>query len=204
MARTPKIVEDRSEQIIDAALRVFARKSFTKATNKDIAQEAGITPGLIYYYFESKEALFQALLERRSPLRLLSSLPEQAPDMPVEPFMRFILRQMLAFIEGEQFVGLIRVVLPEIIHSDNLYLSQTITEIFGRVIEIISTYFAAKVWSEELRPLDAELTAQLLISCLMGFVLRRQVIHDPLALALTHEQIIDTVVETMMQGMTPR
>lgn len=204
MARTPKIVEDRSEQIIDAALRVFARKGFTKATNKDIAQEAGITPGLIYYYFESKEALFQALLERRSPLRLLSSLPEQAPDMPVEPFMRFILRQMLAFIEGEQFVGLIRVVLPEIIHSDNLYLSQTITEIFGRVIEIISTYFAAKVWSEELRPLDAELTAQLLISCLMGFVLRRQVIHDPLALALTHEQIIDTVVETMMQGMTPR
>lgn len=204
MARTPKIVEDRSEQIIDAALRVFARKSFTKATNKDIAQEAGITPGLIYYYFESKEALFQALLERRSPLRLLSSLPEQAPDMPVEPFMRFILRQMLAFIEGEQFVGLIRVVLPEIIHSDNLYLSQTITEIFGRVIEIISTYFAAKVRSEELRPLDAELTAQLLISCLMGFVLRRQVIHDPLALTLTHEQIIDTVVETMMQGMTPR
>lgn len=204
MARTPKIVEDRSEQIIDAALRVFARKGFTKATNKDIAQEAGITPGLIYYYFESKEALFQALLERRSPLRLLSSLPEQAPDMPVEPFMRFILRQMLAFIEGEQFVGLIRVVLPEIIHSDNLYLSQTITEIFGRVIEIISTYFAAKVRSEELRPLDAELTAQLLISCLMGFVLRRQVIHDPLALALTHEQIIDTVVETMMQGMTPR
>lgn len=204
MARTPKIVEDRSEQIIDAALRVFARKSFTKATNKDIAQEAGITPGLIYYYFESKEALFQALLERRSPLRLLSSLPEQAPDMPVEPFMRFILRQMLTFIEGEQFVGLIRVVLPEIIHSDNLYLSQTITEIFGRVIEIISTYFAAKVRSEELRPLDAELTAQLLISCLMGFVLRRQVIHDPLALTLTHEQIIDTVVETMMQGMTPR
>lgn len=204
MARTPKIVEDRSEQIIDAALRVFARKGFTKATNKDIAQEAGITPGLIYYYFESKEALFQALLERRSPLRLLSSLPEQAPDMPVEPFMRFILRQMLAFIEGEQFVGLIRVVLPEIIHSDNLYLSQTITEIFGRVIEIISTYFAAKVRSEELRPLDAELTAQLLISCLMGFVLRRQVIHDPLALTLTHEQIIDTVVETMMQGMTPR
>lgn len=204
MARTPKIVEDRSEQIIDAALRVFARKGFTKATNKDIAHEAGITPGLIYYYFESKEALFQALVERRSPLQMLSSLPEQAPDMPVEPFLRFILRQILAFIEGEQFVGLIRVVLPEIIHSDNSYLSQAMTGIFGRVIEIISAYFAAKVGSGELRPLDTNLTAQLLISCVMGFVLRRQVIHDPLALELTHEQIIDAIVETMLQGMTPR
>lgn len=204
MARTPKVVEDRSEQIIDAALRVFARKGFTKATNKDIAREAGITPGLIYYYFESKEALFQALVERRSPLRLLSSLPEQAPAMPVEPFLRFILQQILAFVEGEQFVGLIRVVLPEIIHSDNSYLSQTMIEIFGRVIEIISAYLAVKVQSGELHPLDAELTAQLLISCVMGFVLRRKVIHDPLAVALTHEQIIDAIVETMLQGIVPR
>jgi AcrR family transcriptional regulator len=204
MARTPKIVEDRSEQIIDAALRVFARKGFTKATNKDIAHEAGITPGLIYYYFESKEALFQALIERRSPLRLLSSLPEQAQDMPVELFLRFMLQQILSFVEGEQFVGLIRVVLPEIIHGDNLYLSQMMTGIFGRVIEIISAYFAAKEQSRELRPLDATLTAQLLLSCVIGFVLRRQVIRDPLALALTHEQIIEGIVETMLQGILPR
>ncbi len=59
MARTPKVVEDRSEQIIDAALRVFARKGFTKATNKDIAREAGITPGLIYYYFREQGGVVQ-------------------------------------------------------------------------------------------------------------------------------------------------
>lgn len=204
MARTPKVVEDRSEQIIDAALRVFARKGFTKATNKDIAREAGITPGLIYYYFESKEALFQTLIERRSPLRLLSALPEQALDLPVEAFLRFMLRQMLAFIEGDQFVGLIRVILPEIVHSDNLYLSQTMTGVFGRVIEIISAYFAAKVQGGELRSLDTTMTAQLLLGCVIGFVLRRQVIHEPLALALSHEQIIDTIVETMLKGMLPR
>ena|SRR5579872_5778218 len=204
MARTPKVVEDRSEQIIDAALRVFARKGFTKATNKDIAREAGITPGLIYYYFESKEALFRTLVESRSPLRLLSALPEQVVDMPVEPFMRFLLERILAFVEGEQFVGLIRIMLPEIIHSDDSYLSQTVTGIFGRVIEIMSAYFAAKVQSGEIRSLDAALTAQALVGCVMGFVLRRQLIRDQLALALTHEQIIDTIVETMVQGMLPR
>jgi len=204
MARTPKVVEDRSEQIIDAALRVFARKGFTKATNKDIAREAGITPGLIYYYFESKEALFRALVESRSPLRLLSSLPDQVLDMPVEPFMRFLLRQILAFVEGDQFVGLLRVMLPEIMHSDNLYLSQTMTGTFGRMIEIVSAYFAAKAQSGELRSLDAALTAQVLIGSMMGFVLRRQVMRDPLALALTHEQISDAVVETLLQGILPR
>ncbi|MBV8695756.1 MAG: TetR family transcriptional regulator, partial [Ktedonobacteraceae bacterium] len=46
MARTPRVVEDRREQIIDAAMRVFSQKGFTRATNKDIAHEAGITAGL--------------------------------------------------------------------------------------------------------------------------------------------------------------
>ncbi|MGB8346026.1 MAG: TetR/AcrR family transcriptional regulator [Ktedonobacteraceae bacterium] len=204
MARTPKVVEDRSEQIIDAALRVFSRKGFTKATNKDIAREAGITPGLIYYYFENKEALFRALVESRSPLRLLSSLPEQVLDMPVEPFMRFLLGRILAFVEGEQFVGLIRVMLPEIIHSDDPYLSQTVTGVFGRVVEIVSAYFVAKVQSGELRPLDAALTAQVLVGSVIGFVLRRQLIRDQQALALTQEQIVDAIMETMLQGILPR
>jgi len=33
MARTPKVVEDRREQIINAAIQVFAQKVFSKATN---------------------------------------------------------------------------------------------------------------------------------------------------------------------------
>ena len=42
MARTPKVVEDRREHIIAAALRAFAQKGFARMTNKDIAREAGI------------------------------------------------------------------------------------------------------------------------------------------------------------------
>jgi AcrR family transcriptional regulator len=58
MARTPKMTEDRREQIIDAALQVFAKIGFARATNSEIAREAGnMTPGLIYYYFKSKEDL---------------------------------------------------------------------------------------------------------------------------------------------------
>ena len=70
MARTPKMTEDRREQIIDAALRVFAEKGFAHATNSEIAREAGnMTPGLIYYYFKSKEDLLKVVLQERSPLR---------------------------------------------------------------------------------------------------------------------------------------
>ena len=88
MARTPKVVEDRREQIIDAAVRVFAQKGFTRATNKDIAHEAGITPGLIYHYFESKEAVLKAIIEGRSPLQVMRSMPEQTLALPYVHYWR--------------------------------------------------------------------------------------------------------------------
>src|SRR5215470_7491445 len=98
MARTPKVVEDRREQIIDAAMRVFAQKGYGNATNKDIAREAGITPGLIYYYFESKEALLYALLEERSPLKLMASFPPQVLELPPEQFFPMLMRQALDIV----------------------------------------------------------------------------------------------------------
>src|SRR5437763_12278615 len=111
MARTPKVVEDRREQLIDAAMRVFAQKGFSRATNKDIAREASITPGLIYHYFENKEALLNAMIETRSPLKLISSLPPQAFILPPDMFIRFLLVQVLSIVEEEKFVLLLRTML---------------------------------------------------------------------------------------------
>lgn len=199
MARTPKVVEDRREQIIDAALRVFAQKGFTKATNKDIAREAGITPGLIYYYFESKEAVLSAILETRTPLPFLAALPPQALALPPDVFLRMLLRRALHILEEENIVGLIRVLLPELIHNPSLAAVPVV--FFQRIIGLLTGYFEMKVASGELRPIDASMTVQVFFGSLMGFVLRRHIIRDPLALACSHEQIADAIVDTVMNGI---
>ncbi|HZS76378.1 MAG TPA: TetR/AcrR family transcriptional regulator [Ktedonobacteraceae bacterium] len=202
MARTPKVVEDRREQIIDAALRVFAQKGYSKATNKDIAREAGITPGLIYYYFESKEALLNALIETRTPLQLLRSMPPEAFNLPPETFLRMLLRQVFAIVESESMVKLIRVMVPEFIHGTSI---TTIPfHAFERIFAFLGSYFEAKVATGELRPLDASLTVQTIVGCMIGFVLRRQLVRDPIALAYTQEQIVDSIVNTVLLGILPR
>ena len=202
MARTPKIVEDRREQIMDAAIRVFAQKGFLKATNKDIAREAGITPGLIYYYFESKEALLSAIIEARSPIHLLKTLPSQALALPPETFVRFMIGQVLTIVEGEAFIGLLRVLLPEMIHNPSVIPIPQM--MFQRILHFLNSYFEAKAASGEIRPVNVSLTVQVLVGSVMGFVLRRQVIRDPSALELTQEQIIDAIVETVLKGVLPR
>jgi AcrR family transcriptional regulator len=202
MARTPKVVEDRREQILDAAMRVFSQKGFTKATNKDVAREAGITPGLIYYYFESKEALLANILEERSPIKLMRSIPQEIFALPPEVFLRMLVQRILSIVESESIVLLLRMLLPEVIHNPET--GQIVIGFFKRVMEFLGSYFKTKVEEGEFRQIDAMLTAQLFFGSLMGFVLRRQIVRDPTALVYTHEQIADIIVDITLKGIFPR
>jgi len=55
---------DRRSQILDAALVCFAKRGFHQASMHDISAEAGISVGLIYRYFENKEAVISAMADR--------------------------------------------------------------------------------------------------------------------------------------------
>ncbi|WP_219507106.1 TetR/AcrR family transcriptional regulator [Nonomuraea ceibae] len=71
----------RRERLLDAALRVFADKGVDGATVKDVAQAAEVTPGLLYRYFDSKEAMVETLLSERGFLPRLRELrAEQEND----------------------------------------------------------------------------------------------------------------------------
>jgi len=54
--------EQRKQQILNAALEVFKRKGYEKATLKDIVEEAGMSRGWIYLYFKDKIEIFEALI----------------------------------------------------------------------------------------------------------------------------------------------
>lgn len=200
--RTPKVVEDRREQIMDAAMRVFARKGFTRATNKNIADEIGITPGLIYHYFKNKKAMFQAIVETRSPLRIVRTLPKEALDLPPEQLLRFLGLRVLDVVEGESFVQILRMLLPEVLHNEEM--RPILASALREVLEFIEHYLQTQMDKGTLRKGDALQDAQTVIGCIMGYVLRRQILHDPLALSYTQEQIVDSVVSTLFVGLLPR
>lgn len=56
------IKEQRKQQILDVALRLFANVGYESTSISRIAKEAGISKGLIYNYFESKEDLLKNLV----------------------------------------------------------------------------------------------------------------------------------------------
>ncbi len=54
------------EQIVDAAEYLFSRHGFYGVTLRDVAQRVGIHTTLLHYYFRDKQALFEAVFERRA------------------------------------------------------------------------------------------------------------------------------------------
>jgi AcrR family transcriptional regulator len=60
----PSSQRQRRERILEAAERCFARAGFHRTTMHDICKEAGVSPGALYLYFDSKEALIAGIAER--------------------------------------------------------------------------------------------------------------------------------------------
>lgn len=55
--------DEKRERIIEAALKVFGDLGYEKASTRRIAQEAGVNPPALQYYFESKEGVLRACIE---------------------------------------------------------------------------------------------------------------------------------------------
>jgi AcrR family transcriptional regulator len=85
------------DELLTAALRVFARRGYRQAGVDEIAAAAGYSKGALYWHFAGKDELLMALLEERvdRPMRQLVALLESAPpeqDMSVEATRAFARR----------------------------------------------------------------------------------------------------------------
>jgi AcrR family transcriptional regulator len=193
MARRITDVEDRRATILDAALRVFAAKGFAKATNKDIALEAGIATGLIYYYFTSKEDLFKSLVEERSPLKTMTISPEML-TYPPQVLLPRLLTQVGEIVENEPFVSMIRLIIPEMITGSST-IAPIVIETFQKIVGGLEGYLLQHRVQGNIRAdLNTGMLTQIVISCMVGTVLRRQIIGDPSVQTLSWESLVQELL----------
>jgi TetR/AcrR family fatty acid metabolism transcriptional regulator len=95
-------VGDKRERILDAAVRVFARKGFHATRVSEVAKAAGVADGTIYLYFESKDHLLVSLFEHRVE-RLLEYLETELPRAPSAAHkLQRIIELQLGLLEGER------------------------------------------------------------------------------------------------------
>lgn len=89
-----QIKDERREQILSAALKVFAKKGFAATKISDIVAQGGMSHGLVYHYFKSKEEIYFDLLKRAMTTSSQSLL--MVDGMPLSPLEK--VRQTARYI----------------------------------------------------------------------------------------------------------
>jgi AcrR family transcriptional regulator len=105
---------DRPEEIVNAALAVFAAKGFAAAKLDDIARQAGVSKGAVYLYFETKEDIFRAVVERAiapnvGAVRAMAA----AHPGPLEDLLRGVVEMVTGVIETTPIGGVLKMVVGE-------------------------------------------------------------------------------------------
>jgi AcrR family transcriptional regulator len=194
----------RRQQIIDAALRVFASKGFEKATNRDIAQEAGIkSPGLIYHYFKDKADLFRQVAEERAPALQLISRGDELMDLPPR---RALTRLGMSFVKtfsDPMAAAMLKMMLGEAVRRP------VVAELFnsigpGRGFALLTRYLEHQMDLGVLRRTHPGAAARCFVGPLIAYVLTREVFVQPDSTTLSPEAMVETAVDTFLRGMEVR
>jgi AcrR family transcriptional regulator len=167
----------RRERLLDAALATFVDKGIDGATVKDITAAAGVTQGLLYHYFDDKDALVRAILEERGflpELRRLLADPHDRPADVVLPQLVAGFRRLLA--DHAELVTLFFAA-----GRANPAVRAGLQALVAEGQELLADYLATRVAAGELRPHHTRTAAQLLLSTVaLGQVTGTEV--DPAAL----------------------
>jgi AcrR family transcriptional regulator len=83
-------LEDKRRQLLDAAVRVFARKGFHASRVGDIAEEAGVAHGLLYHYFKSKDQVLEAVFHENWSILVARIESVEETDEPAADQIRHI------------------------------------------------------------------------------------------------------------------
>ncbi len=99
------------EQIIEGAKRVFMSVGFDAASMNDITREAGVSKGTIYVYFENKEDLFSAMIEKERALFLAAVRTVLAAHEDVETGLYKFGVSFVTHMTDEKVINAMRTVL---------------------------------------------------------------------------------------------
>jgi AcrR family transcriptional regulator len=147
--------ESRRASIREAAVRVFARKGFHAARVGDIAAEAGVAHGLMYHYFESKDALLEGVFRDTWTAMLARMREVEESGEPAREQLRRVAAVVLRTWRRDP--DLVRVLVREVTRTPAI---QRQAEEVGHAFEAIERIIRSGQERGELRAdLDARLAA---------------------------------------------
>ena len=157
-------------RILDAALRVFAKKGFSAATTKEISSDAGVNEVTLFRHFGSKRTLFEHVIRERSPLKEITSTVSMDVETPVEELLERNAAAVLEILKANRH--LFMMILGDAWRIQRM---RSIISEFGveKGVEFLTEMMAALTAADKIRRIEPEIAARGLMGMVQSYFLTR-------------------------------
>lgn len=193
----------RPDEVLDAALAVFAEKGYAATRVEDVARQAGVSKGTVYLYFASKEALIEGIVRRAVAPIAQRALPdleqfEGDPRLPITMLMT-VLAQQLAQPDK---IAVPRLILREVMSFPTiaeLYRK----EVLGKVMPALAGLIERGVKTGKLRQVDPELTVRSIIGPVLAHVALAEIFGiKPEGEGLSLDRLVANHLDILFHGIS--
>ena len=112
-AAAEPILGSKRRQIVEGAADVFNEAGYDGASMSRIAEQAGVSKGTLYNYFDSKSALFAAFVEQETAGRIAWIFQVAEPEPDVAQFLTEVARRLIKAFLSPSFQTLHRIIISE-------------------------------------------------------------------------------------------
>jgi TetR/AcrR family transcriptional repressor of uid operon len=166
----PVYLENRRHQIIDASAACFARGGFHRTTMQDICHEAGLSPGALYRYFQSKEEIILAMCDRGRD-EDVDTIQQAMQLEDTATVLAELIRIYFSGVDDHEYCALMVELLSEAPRNEQI--GESLREGWTRVKEPMATLVAKAQERGEINPeLDASAVAAVMLGVYQGLVVQ--------------------------------
>jgi len=204
MRRTKEEAEATRQQLMDVALKVFSTRGYSATRLSDIAAEAGVTRGAVYWHFENKQGLLFAILTEMANPYVQTATEVLESDLgPGEKIRQLVCRVKDASDESEAFLAhrqLAMRFMAEHPHGFEEYLRHISRDMKKLTGQITATIRDGQCIGEFRGDIDARIITGLIAAVLRGSAMMKTMKGMDLLPRGTSEAVVDLI----MGGLEPR
>ena len=193
--------EARPAEIVAAALEVFVERGFAAAKLADVARRAGVTKGTLYLYFDSKEALFRAVVrETIVPVIAQGEALARSFTGSARELLERLVREYWRLVGETALAGIPKLMMAEAATFPELtrfYYDEVVT----RGHRLMAGVIERGIENGEFRPVDVKVAAKLAMSPLMHAVVAKRAFALCMPEGFNVQTYLDTHIDLYLHGI---
>ena len=191
---------DRRQEILAAAMRLFAQKGFRGTTTRDLATQAEVNEAIIFRHFKTKEELYSAIIESKAGENRNARLEELERFASANDDANFFRAVGRSFLEKhEQDTTFLRLLLFSALEGHQL------SDMFAASLTArnpIANYIQKRIEEGAFLKVDPQLAARGLFGMFTSFILSQEIFGLKKTQSYDREEVVDTFVSIFLKGIT--